>query len=403
MFVSILALILLYSPPNYRITISAGGIDRVNSIVSFQLPDAIPAGEYAIEDSVMSTCSSFSSCTLQVDEKGTAWIFLGDLNAGSEITFHFVGKSTDNEDGMRAQAKLYDQTIALTSNGREVLQFYHKVNTLPEGFSDVYRRAGYIHPVRSPQGVVLSGHLDPPWHQHHSGIWSAWTNTTFQGRKPDFWNVHNGSGRVDLDTLLSTWSGSVQAGFESVNRFIDLTSGSPMLALLEHWDLRAYAVPVDAGYHVFDLILTQTVNDGEPLTLPEYLYGGVGFRAHPDWDDTSKTRILTSEGLGRLEGHATRAKWFHAGGFTDGKQGGVAILGHPSNFRFPQPMRLHPTEPFFMFAPTQLGEMSILPGNPYVTRYRYITYDGLPDAALIERLWMDFAYPAGVTVERQSF
>jgi len=206
---------------------------------------------------------------------------------------------------------------------------------------------------------------------------------------------------VEIDTFLTSWSGSVHAGLESMNRFMDLTSGTPIPALVEHWEVRAYAVPDEAGYHLFDIIFTQTVKDGQPLLLPEYLYGGVGFRAHPDWDDTSKTRILTSEGLGRLEGHATRAKWFNAGGFTDGRQGGVAILGHPSNFRFPQPMRLHPSEPFFMFAPTQLGEMSIQPGIPYVTRYRYITYDGEPDAALIERLWMDFAYPAMVTVERQ--
>jgi hypothetical protein len=401
MFVFILVNLLLISPPNYRITISAGGIDRINSVISFPLPDTFPAGEFVADVSGMSTRSSLSTCLIQVDENGTAWMLLDNLKAGSEITLLFKGILNEDSSGMRAMATFHDQTIALTSNGRDVLQFYQGLNEPPEELDDRYRRGGYIHPVKTPSGTVLSGHLHPLKHSHHSGIWSAWTNTIFQGRNPDFWNFQLDRGRVDLDTFLTSWSGSVHAGLESVNRFTDLTSGSPIPVLLEHWELRAYAVPVEAGVHVFDLILTQTVNDGDPLLLPEYLYGGVGFRAHPDWDDTSTTRILTSEGLGRLEGHASRAKWFHAGGFTDGKQGGIAVLGHPTNFRFPQPMRLHPTEPFFMFAPTQLGDMSIQPGTPYVTRYRYVTYDGEPDAALIERLWMDFAYPVGVTVERQ--
>ena len=34
-------------------------------------------------------------------------------------------------------------------------------------------------------------------------------------------------------------------------------------------------------------------------------------------------------------------------GTIDGQEVGITILGHPDNFRAPQPMRLHPTEPFF--------------------------------------------------------
>jgi hypothetical protein len=46
-------------------------------------------------------------------------------------------------------------------------------------------------------------------------------------------------------------------------------------------------------------------------------------------------------------------------------------------------MRIHPTEPFFNFAPSQLGQWEIKPGQPYVSRYRYIVHDGPPDKAEI--------------------
>lgn len=153
--------------------------------------------------------------------------------------------------------------------------------------------------------------------------------------------------------------------------------------------------------HVFDLKVTQTANTAQPLILPEYRYGGVGFRGHVDWDDPDNVTFLTSEGLGR-DGHATRVRWTHIGGHSNNELAGISILGHPENYRHPQTVRIHPTEPFFNYAPVQLGDMSIEPGSPYVVRYRYITYDGEPDPDFINRMWDDFAYPVGVTVRNPN-
>jgi len=170
MFSIILGTFLILSPPTYRITISAGGLDRENSIVSFSLPDSFPAGEYVAEDSDMSTCSSLSTCIIQVDENSTAWVMVDELKAGVDITLLFRGKTSENSSGMRADASVLNQTISLTSNGRDVLQFYHELNTPPEPLDDRYRRGGYIHPVLTPSGTVLTGHLHPEKHSHHSGI-----------------------------------------------------------------------------------------------------------------------------------------------------------------------------------------------------------------------------------------
>jgi hypothetical protein len=110
------------------------------------------------------------------------------------------------------------------------------------------------------------------------------------------------------------------------------------------------------------------------------------------------TRFLTSEGKTRENGNETRAKWCYVGGDVDGKPAGIAILCHPDNFRFPQPVRIHPDEPFFCFAPSQLGDWKIEPGKPYGAKYRFVVTDGEPDAKEIERLWRDYAEPVKVTV-----
>jgi hypothetical protein len=77
----------------------------------------------------------------------------------------------------------------------------------------------------------------------------------------------------------------------------------------------------------------------------------------------------------------------------DGKEASIGFLGHPSNFRSPQGMRLHPDEPFFNWAPSQGGDFQIEPGRPYVSRYRFLVRDGSLPAADMDRAWTEYAEP----------
>ena len=86
-------------------------------------------------------------------------------------------------------------------------------------------------------------------------------------------------------------------------------------------------------------------------------------------------------------------------GKVDGKPVYVAVLCSPENFGFPQPVRLHPKEPFLCYAPQMLGDMAIEPGKPYVMKYRFVVGDGEPDKAELDRLWADYAEPVKVQVK----
>ena len=45
--------------------------------------------------------------------------------------------------------------------------------------------------------------------------------------------------------------------------------------------------------------------------------------------------------------------------------------------------------------------MAIKPNQPYVSRYRFVTLDGAPDAPELARIWGDFANPPKVkTIEK---
>jgi hypothetical protein len=322
---------------------------------------------------------------------------LKDLAAREERTFDVEAKESVNG----AEAKLKIGTIELIVDGKSVLKYQGAESEVPrQNIKPIFKRGGYIHPVLSPSGKLLTDDY-PPNHVHHHGIWFPWTKTVFEGREPDFWNMGEGKGRVEFAKMGGHWSGPVCAGFTAKHRFIDLTSGTPKTALNETWSVQTYAVP-GADYFVFDLTSVQTCATDAPLLLPKYYYGGLGFRGNWAWNGEANCFFLTSNGESdRVKGNETRGNWCHVGGEVAGALTGIAIFCHPENFRSPQPMRLHPKEPFFCFAPSQIGDWAIEPGKPYVSRYRFFIKDGRPNKTELDDVWEAYAHPPTVTVSRK--
>ncbi len=380
---------------NYAVTVTAGALDRSGTIASFHFPGEVRPGVYRMES------EEGESVYLQVDNNNEGRFIIEDLKAGSSRTYNMVVEENLDSPSVAGVESSSDQnTITFRSEGNDVLSYFHGMNNPPAELDERYRRGGYIHPVYSPGGVVLTNHLDTEMHPHHYGIWSAWTSTRFQGRTPDFWNVQDNTGRVDHgDSLEIAWDGPVHGGLRAKNYFVDLSASAPVVALNEEWEITVYDKTAgNDQYHIFDLKATHTANTAQPLVLAEYNYGGVAFRGHENWNDPENVSFLTSEGNDRSNGNETRARWSHMGGIVDGERAGIAVLGHPDNYRSPQPVRIHPGIAYFVYSPMQLGEMIIEPGSPYTVRYRYVTYDGEPDPDELNRLWNDYAYPPGVTV-----
>jgi hypothetical protein len=143
---------------------------------------------------------------------------------------------------------------------------------------------------------------------------------------------------------------------------------------------------------LFDLKSLQSAASDEPLQLLTYHYGGLGFRGSELWEGDAVT-FLTSEGKGRIDGHATRARWCSISGPVEGGEATMTIFCDPQNFRAPQPMRIHPSEPFFCYSPCQLGAFEISKERPLTSRYRFAVHDGRPEPAELDRLYRDFAEP----------
>jgi hypothetical protein len=279
--------------------------------------------------------------------------------------------------------------LHVTAGGQPVCDYQMQPGAVPPGMPDVFRHGAHLHPVFTPSGKLITADHpeDHPWQR---GIWLAWTDTEFGEAHPDFWNQGKGgqlTAEVRFDALIKTWNGP-EGGFVSTHRFLDRERD----VLKETWQVTVSQRTLDGRLaNVIDLTSTQTCASDLPLKLPKYHYGGLGVRGNAAWNPVDAVTMLTSEGLDRTKGDSTKGKWVAMGGQVDGTPAGLAVLIHPENFRFPQPLRLNPKNPQFCIAPSQDGDWSIEPGKPYISRYRILIFDGAIDGKWIESAWGDYA------------
>lgn len=278
----------------------------------------------------------------------------------------------------------------LTIGGRPVVQYNSALIKPPVGVDEIFGRSGHLHPLWTPSGKIVTEEF-PADHLHQHAVFHAWVNTTFDGRKIDFWNQGGKTGTVLHQEVVGAEHRDGVAGLTTKLWHVALREkDEPQVALNETLSVQVPDVENDR-YRIIDVQTRQECFGQLPLTIHEYHYGGFAVRGAADWFKQPESDFLTSEGKTRKDGNHTRPKWVAMHGLVDGQPCGIAVIGHPTNFRSPQPVRLHPDKPYFVYSPPVLGEFEITPDKPYSARYRIVTFDGPPDSAMLDQLTADFS------------
>lgn len=296
------------------------------------------------------------------------------------------GAQKENHESKRNTLLVQDSSehIIISQNGKPILRYQKSIATPPYETKDYYKRSGFIHPVYAPGGTVITDDF-PVGHAHQHSFFHAWTNTTLEGEKVDFWNQHNKLGDVKHKEVLDLFSTDSTAGFKVTLEHISFKHGP---VLKENWTVTALE---RATYNLWEIDLTQKNIYTDTLFINDYHYGGLGFRGSKHWNEEDSTVFqshmltITSEGLERDSANHSRPTWACAYGKIDNQSVGFAILDHPDNFRYPQPIRVHPEMPYFCKAPMVGQAFFIAPGEQYHAKYRILTFDGEPDIKSISR------------------
>lgn len=291
-----------------------------------------------------------------------------------------------------------DDTIVV-QDGDQAIMTYNKVSPpVPAGLKDVFERSGCLHPVCSPSGQSVTAMFAED-HPHQQGIFSAWVRTTYDGETIDFWNLGGRTGRVLHEKVVAIQAEGDQVGFEV--DLIHRKETEPKVDVLrERWKITAY--PTDGTYRCFDLQSQQTLIAPQPLQVNEYHYGGFAVRGPVRWVNEAKNQdqrepngFVNDSGSDRKKGNHEPARWVSMWGEIDGKPVSITVLSDPKNFRAPQPARIHPTKPYFCFAPCVDGEFVIDADHPYQAHYRYLITDAKPDPKWLDQQWEAWSAEAG--------
>ncbi|MDD5605648.1 MAG: PmoA family protein [Dehalococcoidales bacterium] len=338
---------------------------------------------------------------LETGKRPILW-FIPNHVSGGKIARNFVVKLTDTDRSEKAQGQFQMKKsggdLTIYKDTQPVLSYRYRTMYPPEGVDPLYERSGFIHPLYSPKGEVLT-RVQAPDHYHHYGIWGPWTLTHIDDREVDFWNLAKGQGTVKFNSFLSEVSGDVYSGFKVLQQHIDFgNKGEDQIAINEVLEVRVWNV--DEKVWIVDY--TTTLNSPLPngIVFDAYRYGGgIGFRATEKWEKDNST-VLTSEGKTRVDADGSRARWCIVEGETDveDKRSGILFMSHPFNQQHPEPMRVWPMDAnggrgdiYFEFVPIRHEPWIIKPHRDYTLSYRMVVFDGELDKDTAEAYWNSFA------------
>jgi hypothetical protein len=386
-----------------RLLVDAGKYQRINTPVSLDL------GDININDSLSLQLFEIVKgrqyeIPSQIEMGYTPrlwWILEGSTAAGTKREFILYRNQGINYKAT-ISAELENGIIDLKKGSTPILDYNIRLLYPPSGIDTMYKRNGFIHPLYSPSGNIIT-RVNPPDHYHHVGIWNPWAKVKIGNHTTDFWNLYLHQGVVRFAGINSTVNGPVFGGFNVRQEHIDFQGKKPEEVVFnEVWDVRAWdAEPISgAKAWLVDLTTYLSVAGDSTIILEAYRYGGgIGFRATGEWTKDNSW-VNTSEGMTRINADSTKARWADIGGMFKGKgESGVVFFSHPSNREHPEPMRVWPVDVnprgdvYFEFCPIRYREWVLNPGNVYRLKYRMLIYDGKVDPAVSERIWRDFAYP----------
>jgi len=388
--------------------ILAGDFERINTPVSVDLSGVVKsdtlsfvlfekAGGKLIEKPSQAETGYFPRL----------WFILDGVSpAGSRREYVlFSDLKSDSPSGISVDVT--GDNLILKKGNSQILNYRTSILYPPAGVDSVFRRSGFVHPMYTPSGNIIT-RVSPPDHYHHFGIWNPWTVVRTGDHKTDFWNLGSRQGTVRYAGVNYLTEGPVYGGFEVKQDHIDFRAKDPSVpAINEQWDIRAWNTEPVNGSKVFlvDFTSVMSVASGEPIVFEAYRYGGgIGIRTTEQWHKDNSA-VLTSEGKTRVDADGSRARWTDLNGaFAGAGNSGITFFSHPSNFEHPEPMRVWPLEQngrgdlYFEFCPIRHKSWEIKPGKTYRLQYRVLVYDGKIDSATANRLWNDFAFPPKVVI-----
>ena len=274
-----------------------------------------------------------------------------------------------------------------------------KIDGLP--FTDYLTETGpkpILWPILGPGGVAMTRAYpmkdvegEKHDHPHQRSLWFTHGDVN----DVDFWSEQEGHGSIVHREYLALEGGPDSAIIATRNDWVD-AKGKKVCE-----DERRLTFGIGEHGRTIDFDITLKASEG-PLTFGDTKEGAMGIRIPTVMDVNSKKggRIVTSEGLTDTAAWGKPASWVDYHGEVDKQHVGIAILNHPSSFRYPT--RWHVRD-YGLFAANPFGlkdfegndklngSYTVQVGESIALRYRFVFHSGDEKAAGIARAFEQYA------------
>lgn len=331
------------------------------------------------------------------------WMIKTGTGPNEKHVYELLQGKTKQSEAIKASVN--DGALVIHSGDKNLLQYYFKTVYPPKGIDTAYKRSGFIHPLWSPHGQVLT-RIQPPDHYHHYGIWNPWTHVEYEGDTVDFWNINSRQGTVRFANFVSVENGPLFSEFGALHEHVVFKkTGKEKVVMDELQKVRVYSPGENQDFFIVDFNIQMNCADESPVKLLEYRYAGLGWRTTEKWDNKN-SMVLTSEGKTRKDADGSKARWCIVQGEIDNDYAGVVMMSFPTNYNYPEPLRIWPEnqfnrgDMFANFCPTKNMDWLLSPGKNYALRYRFLVFNGRFDKERAESAWHYFAYPPEIKIRR---
>lgn len=298
-----------------------------------------------------------------------------------------------------------EKALVIKKEGLDLWQYNQGLAMPPEGIALAYARSGFVHPMRTPEGLSLT-RIQPSDHYHHYGLWNPWTRVGYKNDTIDFWNLNDKQGTVRFANFINRTSGPVYADYKVLHEHVVLKDREvPEVAFTEVQGVRLFAEKEDDGYYLADISIVLNTNPDDSIVLQEYRYGSLGWRATELWDRYN-SEVITSEGLDRKSADGSLARWCIVQGELGDDYGAVVMMSYPANFNHPEPLRIWPEDiydrgdMYANFAPTKNKDWVLDAGKAYQLNYRFLVSSKKISPEEAEEAWKQFAKAPKITINK---
>ncbi|MBR4772068.1 MAG: PmoA family protein [Bacteroidales bacterium] len=389
-----------------NISVNSGKYDRTDCVVTADISALNVKAKHAVELYETTNGGEVAvPCQVLLDGKNAELFFvLSGNTAPGQVRTYVAKRVRAKKADKKMTAEMDTKAVVLKKNGKDVLKYNFAINQSPAGVDPIFNRGGYIHPAYTPSGFVLTN-IQPADHRHHYGIWNPWTKLMYEGQVYDCWNLIERQGTVRPEAVEALYEGDVFSGFNASLNHIVFTDAGERTAMREVWKVKVYNVG-DGYLWDFESELTP---GSKPVTLKEYRYAGLGFRANAVWTKEN-VEMMSSEGKTRQQIDNTTGRWMYANGGTGvgNNVAGLLYMCHPDDYNYPEPIRIWNEQQnmgrgdvYMNFVPTKNKDWKLKAKHTYTLKYRFYAYDGMMTPAKAEKIWRDFGEPPIVKVSKK--